>query len=188
MAYPQSITDTPAEEKCWIALARNGNDTAFSQLVELYQPHIQRLCYQKLGDSAEAEDAAQEVFIRAYLKLDLFDDQRKFSSWLFAIAAHYCIDQLKKRQLTTLSWDDIPVRYARYAQSPSADTQLMETETAEEIQQMLQMLPPNHRRVIVMKYWHAMPIAEIAETLDTTVSTIKGQLFRARRKMESIYD
>ena len=76
------------DEKLWIARARQGDDEAFAQLVEAYQRPVFNICYRMLGEPAEAEDAAQETFIRAYTRIESYDPKRKFSSWLLAIASH----------------------------------------------------------------------------------------------------
>ena len=88
------------DERLWIVRARRGDDEAFSRLVEAYQRPVFSVCYRMLGDAAEAEDAAQETFIRAYTCIDSYDPSRKFSSWLLAIASHYCIDLLRRRLRT----------------------------------------------------------------------------------------
>jgi RNA polymerase sigma-70 factor (ECF subfamily) len=172
------------EEAQWIKLARRGNSRAFSQLVGAYQRPIFNLCYRMLGDGAEAEDAAQEVFIRAYMKFDTYDDSRKFSSWLFSIGSHYCIDRLRKRRIQWISWDDLPPwRWLPDSDTPQPEEAFVDVETTEEIYELLNNLPPDYRAAVILKYWHEMPYEEIAETLDTTVSAIKSRLFRARKMM-----
>ena len=86
----------------WVREARTGDAAAFSKLVEAYQTPVYNLAYRMLGNAAEAEDAAQETFIRAYTRLNTYDPDRKFSSWLLAIASHYCIDVLRRRRIQTL--------------------------------------------------------------------------------------
>jgi len=99
-------------EATWIQKARTGDPTAsadaFARLVEAYQAPVYNLAYRMLGSAAEAEDAAQETFIRAYTRLDTYDPTRKFSSWLLAIASHYCVDVLRRRRLQTMPLDDLP--------------------------------------------------------------------------------
>ena len=102
-------TDTSnLADKLWVELIKAGNSTAFTKIVEKYQRSINNLCYHMLGDSMEAEDATQEVFLRAYAKLDSYDENHKFSSWLFSIASHYCIDKLRPQRHHLVSWDDSP--------------------------------------------------------------------------------
>ena len=79
------------QEQTWVLQARRGDRSAFSRLVEAYQRPVFNLTYRMLGDVEEAEDAAQEAFLRAYSRLNQYDPEMKFSTWLFSIANHYCI-------------------------------------------------------------------------------------------------
>ena len=93
-------------EKAWIAQALDGDDIAFSHLVEAFQRPVFSVCYRMLGNARDAEDAAQESFLRAYKNLYRYDPDRSFATWLLSITSHYCIDQLRKRRLVTFSIDD----------------------------------------------------------------------------------
>jgi RNA polymerase sigma-70 factor (ECF subfamily) len=139
-----------------------------------------------LGDGAEAEDAAQESFIRAFLKLGSYDSSRKFSSWLFSIASHYCIDRLRKRRIKWLSLDELPPWRSNLGDDkPQPEESIIDVETTDEIRELLETLPPEYRAAVIMKYWHDMAYEEIAASLNTTVSAIKSRLFRARKMMAS---
>ena len=94
------------EEKTWILQAKNGSDEAFTQLVETYQTPVFNLCYRMLGGSEAAEDAAQETFLRAFQHLHRYDLKRPFATWLLSIAAHYCIDRLRRKKLPVFSVDE----------------------------------------------------------------------------------
>ena len=169
----------------WVMLTKNGDKRAFNKVVNKYQQPIYNFCYQMLHQNRdEAEDAAQEVFLRAYTKLDTYDDQRRFSTWLFSIASHYCIDTLRSRRYQLVSWDSVAPWYPFSHQEPSQpERALLKAETAHEVQMLLNVLPPNYRAVIILKYWHTLSYQEIAQTLGTTISAIKSKLFRARRMM-----
>jgi RNA polymerase sigma-70 factor (ECF subfamily) len=170
----------------WITLAKNGNSVAFNNIVEKYQQPIYNLCYRMLGNGEDVEDAAQEIFMRAYFKLDTYSEMYKFSTWLFSIASHYCIDILKKRRFQLVSWDGL---YSLPGQDgPQPEGTLLEAEAAQEVRDLLDALPPNYRAVIILKYWHAMSYQEIAQTLGTTVSAVKSKLFRARKMMAAQKD
>ena len=95
-------------EKTWVRRAIAGDQAAFTKLVEAYQSPVYNLAYRLLGNSLEAEDAAQEAFIRAYTHLQSYDPARKFSSWLLSIASHYCIDVLRRRRANLVSMEDLP--------------------------------------------------------------------------------
>ena len=169
-----------------VTLTRQGDQTAFRHLVEMYQRPIYSLCYRMLGDAGAAEDAAQEVFIRAYYKLEWYDQERKFSTWLYAIASHYCLDQLKlkRRRLQPVSLEALP-GWQRISGQPQVQPErlLLQAETTSEVQNLLASLRPAYRLPVILKYWHDMSCEEIAQTLDTSVSAIKSKLFRARKTM-----
>jgi RNA polymerase sigma-70 factor (ECF subfamily) len=94
------------DEKTWIIQAQHGNDDAFTNLVETYQKPVYNLCYRMLGESEAAEDAAQETFLKAYQNLSRYDRERSFATWLLSIAAHYCIDRLRRRRFPSVSIDE----------------------------------------------------------------------------------
>lgn len=182
-----SISSPSSEEAQWVAKARQGDQAAFTKIVEAYQRPIFNLCYRMLGDAAEAEDAAQEAFIRAFMRIDSYDASRKFSSWLFSIASHYCIDKLRKRRIQWISWDDLPPwRWLPRDDKPQPEETMIEVEATQEVRTLLNTLPPDYRAAVVLKYWHNMPYEEIAAALDTTVSAIKSRLFRARKMMAAV--
>jgi len=88
------------DELIWVMQAQQGSDEAFTRLVEEHQTHVYNLCYRMLGEPEAAEDAAQESFLRAYQNLQRYDRNRPFATWLLSIAAHYCIDRLRRRKLS----------------------------------------------------------------------------------------
>lgn len=173
-----------AEQSGWLAMAKQGYSNAFNKIVEKYQRPIYNLCYHMLNDPAEAEDAAQEVFIRAYTKLHTYDDSRRFSSWLFAIASHYCLDKLKKHRPGFVSWDDLPRRDITPTEAAKQPERVfIKAEQVEEVRQLLQTLDPTYRTAIILKYWYDMSCEEIAHLMDTTTSAIKSKLFRGRKML-----
>ena len=93
------------DELAWVIQAQQGNDEAFTKLVEEHQTHVYNLCYRMLGEPEAAEDAAQETFLRAYQNLHRYDRTRSFATWLLSIGAHYCIDRLRRRKLPMFSMD-----------------------------------------------------------------------------------
>jgi RNA polymerase sigma-70 factor (ECF subfamily) len=169
-----------AEQSLWIAQARQGDQRAFCQLVQKYQQPVFNACYYMLKDTADAEDAAQEIFLRAYTKLNTYDDTRQFSTWLFAIASHYCIDCWKKRRWQQVPWDDLE-NCLSVGEMAWPDRMAQRKESAQETRAMLAALPADYRLLIVFKYWHAMSYKEMAQTLDTTTGAVKSKLFRARK-------
>ena len=171
------------DEQLWIARARQGDDDAFSQLVEAYQRPVYNVCYRMLGDPTEAEDAAQETFIRAYTRLNSYDPNRKFSSWLLAIASHYCIDRLRRRRFSMVSWDDLPPWRWLPDSDPQPEEVALRHEAQHHVQELVDKLPPDYRAAVILRYWHDLSYEEIAEALGSTLPAIKSRLFRARQMM-----
>jgi RNA polymerase sigma-70 factor (ECF subfamily) len=168
-------------ETDWVRRARAGDQAAFTALVEAYQTPIYNLCYRMLGEAGEAEDAAQETFLRAYSQIATYDPSRPFKTWLFSIANHHCIDRLRKRRLTWLSIeDDLPPHPALQEQAPGPEEASVRREQTEALQALLARLPPDDRSVVVMRYWYDLSYEEIAEATRTTVSAVKSRLHRAR--------
>jgi RNA polymerase sigma-70 factor (ECF subfamily) len=164
-----------------VRAALRGDAVAFTRLVEAYQRPVYNLAYRMLGDGDEAEEAAQETFLRAYTQLATYQTGRKFSSWLFSIAAHYCIDRLRRRRLTWLSIEDNQAPdEALHSSEPGPEDAMIRNEKEATVHKMLAMLPPDYRLPIVLRYWHDLSYEEIAETTHSTVSAVKSRLFRAR--------
>jgi RNA polymerase sigma-70 factor (ECF subfamily) len=176
------------EQTQWIALAKKGDNNAFCKIVNKYQRPVYNLCYQMLRNVDEAEDAAQEVFLRAYSRLNSYDDKRQFSTWLFSIASHYCIDRWRRSHIQFVSWDNLEAWSDSLADRNACHPEraMLETEAAQEVRNLLKMLHPANRIVLILKYWHMMSYQEIAQTLGTTVSAVKSRLFRARKMMAQL--
>jgi len=166
----------------WLAQALQGNADAFTNLVDFYQRPVFNLCYRMLGDPDEAEDAAQETFFRAYNGLKRYDMQRSFSTWLLSIAAHYCIDQMRRRHFTLLSMDGLP-HLDPPDMAPGPEASLNQREEQQRIRVLLDTLNPVDRAAVVMRYWYELSYEEIAESLKLTVSAVKSRLHRARLEM-----
>lgn len=158
---------------------QQGNQDAFTQLVETYQRPVYNLCYRMLGSSEEAEDASQETFLRAYKNIKHYDHKRPFSTWLLSIAAHHCIDQLRKRRMVVVSMDDMPfLEPSDNSPGPEASYSMMENQRG--VEGILKTLNPHDRAAVVMYYWYDFSYEEIAKSLSLTVSAVKSRLHRAR--------
>ena len=166
-------------EPQWISQAQKGNTESFTNLVDAYQTPVFNLCYRMLGDPYEAEDAAQETFLRAYNSLHKYDSQRSFSTWLLSIAAHYCIDQIRKRRLQLFSLDE-----GEYLEppdpAPGPEYVFHLSEDQKRIRILLDQLSAQDRAAVVMYYWYDFSYEEIASTLSMTLSAVKSRLHRAR--------
>lgn len=171
------------EEAVWIRQAQSGDDAAYSRLVEAFEGPVYNVCFRMLGDPQEAEDAAQETFLKAYRHLDRYDPNRKFVNWLLAIASNHCVDRLRRRRLTLIPLDELrlwdPPRGDRGTPEPSLSQQELEAD----VKELLAELGAVDRAAIVLRYWHELSYAEIAEVLRLTESAVKSRLHRARKQL-----
>jgi RNA polymerase sigma-70 factor (ECF subfamily) len=174
------------KEATWVQQARAGDAAAFSSLAQAYQTPVYNLAYRMLGSASEAEDAAQESFIRAYTRLSTYDPRRKFSSWLLAIVSHYCIDVLRKRRIQTLPLDELPPRIELAMPAAAQPEQVVvRRQDAGEVQALLNVLAPNYRMPVILRYWYDMSYREIAEMMGLNEGTVKTRLYRARNQLAS---
>jgi RNA polymerase sigma-70 factor (ECF subfamily) len=173
-------------ESQWLSKAQQGDQEAYGRLVEVYQNPVYHLCYRMLSSANDAEDASQETFLRAYQGLSRYDSQRSFSTWLLSIAAHYCIDQIRRRRFTVLSFEEIP-SFDPPDQGDSPEKTLVAKEKQQQVQALLESLTPQDRAAVVMRYWYDFSYEEIGESLSLTVSAVKSRLHRARRDLASLW-
>ncbi len=182
------MSTTEQQELQWIAAARRGDRNAFSKLVQAYQIPVYNLTYRMLGNAQEAEDAAQETFLRAYKRLNTYLPDRKFSNWILSIASHYCIDLLRRRRYQWLSLDDDPVMAWLASDEEQPDDAALRGEQAERVRSLLERLDPSYRAPLVLRYWHDLSYKEIASILDLTEPAVKTRLHRARLQMAALLE
>lgn len=162
----------------------NGDDQSFAELVNRYEQAVLNLAYYMLHDPAEAEDAAQEAFLRAYRNLSRYDCGRSFKTWVMSIASNHCIDRLRRRHFQKFSLDEIlPTHPALSSREPGPEEYTIETERSRAMSRLLETLPPKYRSVVILYYWYEMSCTEIADSLDVQEGTVKSRLFRARRQL-----
>lgn len=169
------------EEKM-LAKACQGDEEAFTQLVESHQTHVYNLCYRMLGSPQEAEEATQESFWRAHQAIKKYDPRRPFTTWLLSIAAHYCIDQHRKRRLDVFDLDALPDEIFSDS-SPDPEQSVIQNEEEDFVQKKLSNLDSQDRTVLILQYWYDLSEKEISEVLSISVSAVKSRLFRARKEL-----
>lgn len=168
----------------WVQQTLAGDPQAFGELVRRYERDVFNLAYRMLNERGEAEDAAQEAFMRAYINLDRYDPERPFKTWLLSITSNHCIDRLRRRRLTWLSLEEpLPPHPALTSDIPGPEEALLTSERNLLVQEMLANLSPEYRLAVILRYWYDLSYAEIAEMLGTTESAIKSRLFRARQAL-----
>jgi RNA polymerase sigma-70 factor (ECF subfamily) len=159
-----------------ILLARRGEAGAFGELVTRYQAGVFNVCYRMLHERGEAEDLAQETFIRAYDRIATFDVGREFGPWIRRVAANLCLNHLESRKVTAELDEE---RDADSAELPEAVQEVRER--SEQIRLALASLPAAYRIVVELRHYQEMSYDEIAAQLNIPLSDVKSHLFRARK-------
>lgn len=184
---------TPLSDQEVVALARAGQETAYRELLRRYERPVFSLIYRMVRDRALAEDLSQDTFVKVLNALDSYRPEFKFSSWVFKIANNVAIDQLRRRELNTLSLDGSPDARTRDEVEATAlqavdrtELPLAELESKElgsMIEGAIAKLRPEYRSCILLRHVEGRSYEEIAETLDLPLGTVKTYIHRARHEL-----
>jgi RNA polymerase sigma-70 factor, ECF subfamily len=156
--------------------AAHGDRQAFGDLVQTHQAGVYNVAYRMLGECRDAEDAAQEAFIRALRAIHSLDPDRPAGPWLKKIAVNVCLNRLESRSTLTLDEEaDFP------APEPGPEARAIERERNREVRLALLSLPPRYRAAIELRHFQELSYAEMAEALGRPLSDVKSDLFRARK-------
>jgi len=172
-----------------ILKVKKGDQKAFEPIVSFYQNRIYYHCYRMTGDSHEAEDLAQEAFVRAFVNIRSFDDRRKFSSWLYRIATNLTIDRLRKRKpdyhldQAVKGTEDLTMYSQLETDEDLPEEEFDRLEIREQIERHILSLSDTYRSVIILRYIDELPLKEISEILDIPLGTVKTRLYRGREAL-----
>ncbi len=170
-----------------------GREAAFAELVRRYQRPVFSLIYRMVRDRELAEDLAQETFVKVLNAIGSYRPEYKFSSWIFKIANNAAIDQLRRRELDTLSLDGSP--HAQTADAVEATTlqigdpaesqldEVANRELGSQIEAAIASLRPEYRSCIILRHIEGRPYEEIAEILGLPLGTVKTYIHRARHEL-----
>ncbi|MFD1850091.1 RNA polymerase sigma factor SigW [Oceanobacillus bengalensis] len=172
-----------------IKQVKKGDQAAYSDIVGFYQNKIYQHCYRMLGNAHEAEDMAQEAFIRAYVNIDSFDDRRKFSTWLYRIATNLSIDRIRKRkpdyfldaEVKGTDGLDMYSQISTEDRSPVEEVENLELKRY--IHNEISQLPPKYRSIIILRYLEEFSLQEISDILDIPLGTVKTRIHRGREAL-----
>jgi RNA polymerase sigma-70 factor, ECF subfamily len=177
-----------ADDLIFVERFQGGDTSAFGDIVLRYQDKIYNLCRHMLGNAADADDAAQDVFLKAYQALPKFRPDASLYTWLYRIATNTCIDYRRKPIFESLFGDfgegeQLIHDHASDAPSPEKLYQAKEIDKA--LQMCLGRLSPKLRAIIVLKEVEGLSYEEIAETLDISMGTVKSRIARAREELQN---
>jgi RNA polymerase sigma-70 factor (ECF subfamily) len=165
----------------------SGDQNAYAEIIRAYQAKVLGLCTTLLGNPHQAEDAAQEVFIKAYQNLRSFKGKSSFSTWLYRITSNHCTDLLRKRSreksqsLESLIEESGEEIHRLMASAADAAKRL---EARDMVERILSFLSPDERLILTLREAQKLSYLEIAETLKCSVDAVKSRLRRARQKLD----
>lgn len=181
---------TVQKDSLVIARARRGEEAAFAELLRRYRAPVFNLCLRMLKNRDDAEDVAQDVFIKVFAMLERYDERYAFRSWLFKIAANQCIDFIRKNRVKLLRLDE-PVHYKGEEierqlpdDAPRPDETLNRQEVGSVLREITDELPPHYRAMIVLRHQEQLSYEEIAQMMDLPLGTVKARIHRARALMK----
>src|SRR5262245_1989992 len=162
-----------------------GDETAYRDLVEMYQPRVYSLALRMVSRAEDAEDVVQETFVRMFRALRRYDPSSPFGAWLFSIASRLCIDQLRRRKLQPISLtqrdrddEEYEIEVVDPGLRPEEVTARAEEE--ERTRALIDSLPPHYRIVVLLRHQQDLAYEEIAEALHLPLGTVKARIHRAR--------
>lgn len=176
-----SSTESIEPEIGWMARIREGDVDAFRLLVEAHQARVIGTISKMLGNDAESEDLAQQVFIRVWKSAPRYRPTAKFTTWLFRITRNLVFNELRRKRHFVDQTEEISEPTERAEKEP--DQVLLEEELQLAIQDAINRLPESQRMAIILRRYEEMPYEEIAKVMGTTVPAVKSILFRARAEL-----
>jgi RNA polymerase sigma-70 factor, ECF subfamily len=174
MPNVQRPRDLEVDDRILVQAAQDGDVDAFAALVRRYQAAVYRVALRMLGSEADAQDAAQESFVRAWRGLGRFRSESAVSTWLYRIVTRRCLDLIAARR-PTQDLDEIEL---------DTGVDLVESveqrERLEAVTRAISALPGEQRAALVLREFEGLPYGEVADVLNTSVPAIKGRIHRAR--------
>jgi RNA polymerase sigma-70 factor (ECF subfamily) len=179
---------TNNNDQLYIAKVINGDTNSFAYLVDSYKDMVYSLAYKMTKNKEESEEISQDTFIKAYKNLNKFKGESKFSTWLYRIAYHTCLDQIKKNKNNNTTFE---IHEVTLNQIQSADDILQGIERRERAKIMdecLLRLPEEERSILWMFYYDELSLKEIIEVTSLTEANVKVKLHRARKRLLTIVE
>jgi RNA polymerase sigma-70 factor (ECF subfamily) len=183
-----------SEEAVFVARLQANEDAAYDELVRTYSASIFHVAYRMLGETAEASDAVQEIFLKVFRNIGGFKGEAALKTWVFKIAFSEILNRLRwwkrRYRFATVSLDDEPNgTWSAHADSlaasgPSPEQALQSKEQEAAIQQALGRLSSEHRSIIVLRDIEGFSYNEIADVLGVSIGTVKSRLARARADLK----
>jgi RNA polymerase sigma-70 factor (ECF subfamily) len=185
LSQPKTAAPKAASETQLVARAQQGDEEAFAALYEMHKRRVYSLCLRMTGNTAEAEDLAQEAFLQLFRKVSTFRGESAFSTWLHRLAVNVVLMHLRKKGLQQVSLDEVDSSQDEPVKRDYGDNdrRLMGSVDRISLSRAIAELPPGYRTVFVLHDIEGYEHNEIAEIMDCSVGNSKSQLHKARMKL-----
>lgn len=166
-----------------LEIRKGGSKSAFQKLIQLFEHKVFTMCFRIIGNREEAEEAAQDVFLVCYRKLNKLEDETKFPQWLMKIAYSKAIDYVRRKKI-----DKVDINEVKELSGDINLGRVGELDQSDILEQSLLLLNSESRAIVNLYYQEDMPVKEIAKTLNMSESNIKIQLHRSRIEIRKTLD
>lgn len=171
------------DEVSLLRASLQGDTAAWGEVISRYKDAVFGLCLGFMRNRADAEDLSHDAFIRAYLNLRRYDLERRFSTWLFTIAANLCRNQLRYRRNHPSTEEPLQMRGGR---DPA---KLLEAEERQDrVRKALDKLPYSYRAPLVLRFYNELPYQEISDILAIPEGTVKTRIHRGKAMLKEVYE
>ncbi|WP_158826392.1 RNA polymerase sigma factor [Mucilaginibacter lacusdianchii] len=191
MEVNANFTPNAKNDFMLVQKARGGDQKAYADLMHRYKDSIYFMSLKMVNNKEDAMDITVETFAKAFEKLDKYQPEFAFSTWLFRVATNNCIDFLRKKKLNTVSInnmmdeeDDRPLQIKADVLNPEETS--IKKQQSEELKLLIESLPPRYRNLLTLRYFDELSYEEISQQLDLPLGTVKAQLFRAKYLLGNI--
>lgn len=158
-----------------------GDQNAFAELLNRYKNLVYSVVLRMVNDAEQANDLAQEIFIKLYRNLDKYQPEYKFSTWLIRISTNHVIDYRRKKKQETISMEEIPYELTNY-QTP--EKEYIRKEQSKQLEYAISTLPDLYKIPIVLYHQHGLHYQEIADIIGEPLSKVKNRIFRGRKMLK----
>ncbi|OFY72543.1 MAG: RNA polymerase subunit sigma-24 [Bacteroidetes bacterium RBG_19FT_COMBO_42_7] len=192
MELGNGLSDKARNDLLLVEMAKNGNEKAFSSLLNRYKDSIYYMLLKMVSNSSDAEDLTIEAFGKAFRNLDSFTPDFAFSTWLFKIATNNCIDFIRKKHVSPTPIDQLQddldnLTVNIQSDLPDPEETLINDQKIAVLRDIVNQLKPRYRNLIELRYYKEYSYEEIASELKLPIGTVKAQLFRAKSLLYNIF-
>jgi RNA polymerase sigma-70 factor (ECF subfamily) len=192
MEVSNGLSDKARNDLLLVELAKNGNEKAFSSLLNRYRDSLYFMLLKMVNNASDAEDLTIEAFGKAFRSLDSFTPDYAFSTWLFKIATNNCIDFIRKKQISPAPIDQLHddlehLTVSLQSDLPDPEETLINDQKIAVLRDIVNQLKPRYRNLIELRYYKEYSYEEISTELKLPIGTVKAQLYRAKSLLFNIF-